>query len=77
MHILLCKGFSLYSGTITAPPKEHRKTLEKFEKLAASSPIDKELVQIYKEIVIKAEELRGTFIKEKSKRGKFTYRTLP
>ena len=58
-------------------PDEHKKTLEEFEKLAASGYIDKELVRIYKDIVIKAEELLGNFTKEKSKRGKFTYRTLP
>jgi len=62
---------------ITFPPEEHRKTLKEFEKLATSGQIDKELVQIYKDIVVKAEELLGIFVKEKSKRGKFTYRTLP
>lgn len=62
---------------ITTPPEEHRKTLEEFEKLAASGQIDQELVKIYKEIVVKAEELLGIFAKEKSKRGKFTYKMLP
>ncbi|MDO8508124.1 MAG: HEPN domain-containing protein [Nanoarchaeota archaeon] len=62
---------------ITSPPEEHKKTLKEFEKLADSGQIDKELVIIYKDIVVKAEELLGIFAKEKSKRGKFTYRTLP
>jgi len=68
----------LYSKNITTiPPEEHRKTLEEFEKLADSGQIDQELVKIYKDIVVKAEELLGIFAKEKSKRGKFTYRKLP
>lgn len=71
------KAFLYNKGIITTPPEEHRKTLEEFEKLAASGQIDQELVRIYKEIIIKAEELLGIFVKEKSKRGKFTYRTLP
>src|SRR3989338_1120211 len=71
------KAFLHTKGINTPPPEEHRKTLEEFEKLAASGQIDKELVKIYKDIVIKAEELLGIFAKEKSKRGKFTYRMLP
>lgn len=58
-------------------PNEHRKTLNEFEKLAMSGQIDLELLKIYKDIVVKAEELLGIFVKEKSKRGKFTYKMLP
>ena len=71
------KAFLYTKGIITNVPDEHRKTLEEFEKLATSGQIDEELVRIYKDIVIKAEELLGIFVKEKSKRGKFTYRMLP
>ncbi len=71
------KSFLYTKKIITVQPEEHKKTLEKFEKLSASGEIDKELVKIYKDIVVKAEELLGIFIKEKSKRGKFTYRILP
>ena len=71
------KAFLYAKGIITYPPEEHRKTLEEFEKLADSGQIDQELVKIYKDIVIKAEELLGIFAKEKSKRGKFTYKMLP
>ncbi|MFH1827683.1 MAG: hypothetical protein ABH824_00310 [Nanoarchaeota archaeon] len=59
------------------PPEEHKKTLEEFEKLVLSGEIDAELLIIYKSIVVKADELLGIFRKEKSKRGKFTYRKLP
>ena len=62
---------------VTKPPEEHKKTLEEFEKLALSGQIDLELLKIYKSIVIKADELLGIFKKEKAKRGKFTYKTLP
>jgi|TARA_Y100000310_G_C20602728_1_gene773905 uncharacterized protein (UPF0332 family) len=61
----------------TEPPEEHRKTLNEFEKLTLSGEIDFELLKIYKEIVIKADELLGIFRKEKSKRGIFTYKKLP
>ncbi len=62
---------------ITNPPEEHKKTYEEFEKLALSGKIDQELMKIYQDIVIKADELLGIFKKEKSKRGKFTYKKLP
>lgn len=61
----------------TNPPEEHKKTLEAFEKLVASGEIDVELLKIYKSLAIKADELLGIFMKEKDKRGKFTYRKLP
>ncbi len=71
------KAFLYKKGILTEPPEEHKKTLEEFEKLAISGEIDMELLKIYQSIVIKADELLGIFRKEKSKRGKFTYRTLP
>lgn len=71
------KAFLYTKGIFTSIPDEHQKTLEKFEMLAFSGEIDLELVRIYKEIVIKAEDLLGIFVREKSKRGRFTYKTLP
>lgn len=71
------KALLLTKNIITEPPEEHKKTLEEFEKLALSGEIDKELLIIYKSIVVKADELLGIFRKEKSKRGKFTYKKLP
>lgn len=64
-------------NVITEPPEEHRKTLNEFEKLVLSGEIDVELLKIYKEIIVKADELLGIFRKEKSKRGRFTYQKLP
>jgi uncharacterized protein (UPF0332 family) len=71
------KAFLELNGIKTEPPEEHKKTLEEFEKLALSGKIDMELFRIYEEIAIKADELLEIFRKEKSKRGKFTYRKLP
>ena len=62
---------------MTEPPEEHRKTLNEFEKLVIISEIDKELLKIYRDISVKADELLGIFIIEKSKRGRFTYKKLP
>lgn len=58
-------------------PDEHRKTLNEFENLSNSGIIDVELLKIYKEVVIRADELLGIFREEKSKRGRFTYKKLP
>ncbi len=71
------KALLLANGVETRPPEEHAKTLEEFEKLVESGKIDKELLMIYQAIVVRADELLGIFQKEKSKRGKFTYRKLP
>ena len=71
------KAFLLSKGIITKMPDEHKKTLEEFEKLSKSGLIDEELLKIYNDAVIKADELLGIFISEKSKRGKFTYKKLP
>ena len=64
-------------GIITRPPEEHKKTLDEFETLTISGEIDVELLKIYKEMVVKADELLGIFRREKGKRGRFTYQKLP
>ena len=71
------KAFLCSKGLITEPPEEHQKTYAEFEKLVLSGEIDVELLNIYKSMVVKADELLGIFKWEKSKRGKFTYRKLP
>jgi hypothetical protein len=65
------------NGIETRPPEEHAKTLAEFERLVETGRIDKELLMIYQTIVIRADELLGIFQREKSKRGRFTYRKLP
>jgi uncharacterized protein (UPF0332 family) len=71
------KALLLSKNITTNPPEEHKKTLDEFEKLVLSGEIDAELLVIYKSIVVKADELLGILRKEKSKRGKFTYKKLP
>ena len=65
-------------GIKTDAPEVHKKTLEAFEKyLVKTGKLDFELLKIYREIVVRAEELLGIFSKEKGKRGRFTYQKLP
>src|SRR3989344_2050917 len=71
------KAFLLSKGIKTKMPDEHKKTLEEFEKLTNSGIIDRELLEIYKEAMVRADELLGIFKLEKGKRGKFTYKKLP
>ena len=71
------KALLCVKGILTNPPEEHKKTLEEFERMTLSGEIDVELLTIYKSIVVKADELLGIFRKEKSKRGRFTYKKLP
>lgn len=71
------KAFLSSKGILTEPPEEHQKTYAEFEKLVLSGEIDVGLLNIYKSLVVKADELLGIFKWEKSKRGTFTYRKLP
>lgn len=71
------KAFICSKGIITEAPEEHQKTYAEFEKLVLSGEIDVELLNIYKSMAVKADELLGIFKWEKSKRGRFTYRKLP
>lgn len=71
------KAFLCSKGIITEPPEEHQKTYAEFEKLVFSGEIDVELLNIYKSMAVKADELLNIFRWEKSKRGAFTYRKLP
>lgn len=57
-------------------PEEHKKTLEQFERLVEIGAVDKELLKIYKEVLVKAEELLGIFHIEKNKRERFTYQRV-
>lgn len=71
------KAYLLTKGIKTEPPEEHRKTFDEFSRLVDKGVIDVELLKIYEQMLVKADTLLGIFEKEKGKRGKFTYRTLP
>lgn len=66
------KALLILHGIITKAPEEHKKTYDEFEKLCESGVIDVELLNIYKSIVVKADELLGIFKLEK---GNFMYKT--
>ena len=71
------KAYLLKKGITTKAPEEHRKTYEELKKLIETGILDVELLIIYEQSVVQADALVGIFKIEKSKRGKYTYRTLP
>ncbi len=62
----------------TTAPEVHKKTLDAFEiHLVKTGKLDVDLLKIYKELVVRADDLLGIFSLEKKKRGEFTYQKLP
>jgi len=62
----------------TSAPEIHKKTLDSFKKYFVDTGIiDAELLKIYKKMIIRADDLLEIFSIEKSKRGDFTYKTIP
>lgn len=71
------KAILTKEGIRTYSPNIHKNTLEAFEThLVINGKLDVELLKIYKQMIIRAEELLGIFAKEKGKRGEFTYQKL-
>lgn len=71
------KALLLTQNIKTTLPDVHSKTFDEFKKnFVDTGELDVELLKIYKELVIRAEELLGIFAHEKWKRGHFTYRTV-
>lgn len=71
------KAILLSKGIKTEVPDEHRKTFFAFkENFVDSGLLDKELLVIYDDIIVKADELLSLFAHEKWKRGHFTYKTI-
>lgn len=72
------KAILMKEGIKTDKPNVHQKTLHAFNKfLVKTGKLDKALLKIYEDMVIKAEALLNIFAEEKTKRGDFTYETLP
>ena len=72
------KAMLISEGVETKAPEVHKKTLEAFEKyLVDTGKLDVKLLQMYKKLIVRAEELLGIFYSEKQKRGEFTYQKLP
>ncbi|MFH1917676.1 MAG: hypothetical protein ABIJ14_01020 [Nanoarchaeota archaeon] len=71
------KAILLTKGVKTKVPDEHKKTFFSFKKYFVESGLfDKKLLEIYDEIIVKADELLSLFAHEKWKRGHFTYKTI-
>jgi uncharacterized protein (UPF0332 family) len=68
---LISKEIKIY------PPEEHKKAFEEFNNLVEIGIVDVQLLTIYQEMIIKANELVEIFSIEKRKRAKFTYKKLP
>ncbi|MBI2632217.1 hypothetical protein HYW75_04390 [Candidatus Pacearchaeota archaeon] len=70
------KAYLIIKGIITKAPEEHKKTFDEFKKLVEKGVVDRELLKLYEEVLVKAEKLLGIFKVEKKKRGSFTYQRI-
>jgi uncharacterized protein (UPF0332 family) len=62
----------------TSSPEIHRKTFDEFKRNFVDTGIlDVKLLEIYRNMAIRADELLEIFDREKWKRGDFTYNTIP
>jgi uncharacterized protein (UPF0332 family) len=73
----MAKAYLITKDIATQPPEEHRKTYEEFKKLVEKGVVDIQLLNIYQQLITRADTLLKIFQIEKIKRGKFTYKTLP
>jgi len=72
------KAILLTKGIATSSPNIHKKTLDAFkEHFVDTGILDVKLFEIYRKLVVRADELLGIFMEEKWKRGDFTYNTIP
>jgi len=72
------KAILIESDIKTTAPEVHKKTIDAFERyLVKTGKLDLELLKIYRNMIVKADELLGIFSSEKRKRGTFTYHILP
>ena len=73
----MAKAYLITKNIQTKAPEEHKKTYEEFKKIVEKGILDVELLKIYQELIIRADNLLQIFQTEKSKRGKYTYQKLP
>jgi len=72
------KAILLSIGIKTYSPEIHRKTFDAFKKhFVDTGRLDVELLKIYRQSIVRAEELLGIYGLEKRKRGNFVYKTIP
>jgi uncharacterized protein (UPF0332 family) len=76
--IFYCAKAYLIFKRIELPEQgQHQAVYYKFKKLVIEGVVDKELIEIYENAIVKADELLGLFEYEKKKRSDFVYQTIP
>lgn len=72
------KAILAKEGIKTYSPNIHLRTLDAFdEALVKTGKLDVYFLKIYKQMILRADDLLGIFAAEREKRGRFTYRTIP
>jgi len=72
------KAMLLSKNNTTEPPEIHKKTFEEFKNIFIDTGLlDVKLLTIYKEMIVRSEDLLEIYKDEKRKRGNFTYNTIP
>ena len=72
------KAMLLTKGIKTDAPNVHKKTYDEFKRaFVDTGMLDVKLLNIYKSMVVKADDLLALYRDSKWKRGKFTYKTIP
>lgn len=72
------KAILLTKNIKTFAPEIHKKTFDEFKKnFVDTGVLDVKLLEIYKKMAVRADELLEIFKGEKWKRGNFTYNTIP
>ena len=65
-------------GIKISAPFIHNKAYEQFKKaFVDSGKLDKHILEAYEKVLIRAEDLLHIMKEEKTKRGRFTYKTYP
>ncbi len=72
------KAMLLTKDIKTSSPEIHKNTFEEFRKnFVETGILDMKLLEIYRKLIIRADDLLKIFDDEKWKRGNFTYKTIP
>ena len=72
------KAMLITKGVETSDPLVHKKTYDAFKELFIETGLlDASLLFIYKELIVRADELLEIYRQERKKRGDFTYSTIP
>jgi len=72
------KAMLLTKNIKTGPPNIHVRTFWNFKRYFVDTGLfDSKLLELYRNMALKAEILLELYKEEKNKRGKFTYNTIP